>query len=199
MQLKEAQVETVNKIKENSQNAKEGGIVFFGDSIIEFWNIENMHLENAYNCGIRQSSTKELLEFQEFAVKPFAPKTVVLLGGANDLSDENHFELSFIVENLEKMINIFTNDYSVEKIILIEPLPVDENRKATSCRTNKVMKELDELVHDMAIKYSNVKTINCFNELLDDNQQLKDEYTLDGIHLNDKGCKIIQEKLIPLL
>lgn len=198
MELKEAQIPTVEKIKENSKTAKEGGVVFFGDSIIEFWDIAPMGLENAYNCGIRQSSTKDMMFFHEFAVRDYHPKTVVFLGGANDLSDANQFDKLDIANNIYNLVQIFHDKYNVENVIVLLPLPIDEARMKQICRDNVQLRLLGEEIKNAMSEFDYVTCVDCFDDLLD-NDQLKNDYTLDGIHLNAEGCKILANKVKPLL
>lgn len=198
MEIKDAQKPTIEKIKEMQKKVIENGTLFYGDSIIEFWNIDNVDINNKYNAGIRQSSSQNLLDFADMIVPPFKAKNLVFLAGANDLSDANQFTHEQIITNIKKMIELAHNQYGIKNIFVILPLPIDETRMEQKCRNNKQLKLLDEQLAQALKEYSYVTSIDCFDELLDNNQ-LKADYTIDGIHLNDNGTKVLADKLAPVL
>ena len=53
-QLREEQLKRMLQIIQQTKEAKSGGVVFFGDSITEMYNISRFYpdISIAYNCGI---------------------------------------------------------------------------------------------------------------------------------------------------
>ena len=63
-----------------------GGVVFFGDSLTEFCDLDKFYPDlNAINRGIAGDTTSGMLERVRSNVVKLDPSVVVFLGGANDL------------------------------------------------------------------------------------------------------------------
>ena len=85
-QFRDYQVETMGKIIEKNLRANKGGLVFYGDSITENYNIEKYfpEIETKYNSGISGFTSESLLWFCDEAVIKYQPDLVILMIGIND-------------------------------------------------------------------------------------------------------------------
>ena len=72
-QIREMTIDRMKEIIDQNKNAKEGGTVFFGDSITQFMDIEKYfpEIENKYNCGIGGITSTMLLHFIDEGVLKF--------------------------------------------------------------------------------------------------------------------------------
>ena len=86
-QIREMTIDRMKEIIDQNKNAKEGGTVFFGDSITQFMDIEKYfpEIDNKYNCGIGGITSTMLLHFIDEGVLKFKPKQLVYMIGTNDL------------------------------------------------------------------------------------------------------------------
>ena len=64
-QLREFVLIRMLEIIEQTKTAQKGGVVFFGDSITQFCDLDKFYFEidNKYNCGIAGITSKILLNF----------------------------------------------------------------------------------------------------------------------------------------
>lgn len=100
-QIREMTIDRMKEIIDQNKNAKEGGTVFFGDSITQFMDIEKYfpEIENKYNCGIGGITSTMLLHFIDEGVLKFKPKQLVYMIGTNDLGKtvSNHLKILLLM------------------------------------------------------------------------------------------------------
>ena len=191
MDLKEYQLDRLDKINYNSRFADRGGIVFFGDSLIEGWDLNRLGIDNVYNCGISGLTTNDLLGLHNECVGNYRPDKVVILAGVNDLSEENQFDKLDIAFNMYKLIEILNLKYQVKDIYVISPLPINKEAKTSLCN-NIQLKLLGEEIEKICNEFQNVKFINCFEEFSSDDDCKKELYD-DAFHLNDEGYNLLSD------
>lgn len=192
--LKDYQVEPVKKIMRNSREAKLGGTVFFGDSIIQSLDIKKYFTkENVYNCGCNGATTDTLLHLQPFAVMDYKPNKVILMIGTNDLSDEWQFDKLEIAFNVYKLINIMRNNNPAVDVVVISPLPIIEEMQKGICKNNAQLKLLGKEIKANVEEFIGTIYVDMYPHFLDENNQLKKEYTTDGLHLSEAGYALFVE------
>lgn len=189
METRDYQLAPIALIKQQAKQAKKGQSVFFGDSIIEYWDLAKYEL-TGYNCGVRGATTFDLLGFHHFAIGDYQPERVIISVGVNDLSDENQFNRSEVTINLYELIMILQQKYFIERIIIISPLPIDENRQRGECLDNARLRLLGEEFKGVCEEFDGVDYLDCFNAFISDGA-LNDDYTSDGLHLNDAGYTLL--------
>ncbi|MBQ6600889.1 MAG: hypothetical protein IIX36_04525 [Clostridia bacterium] len=113
--------------------AKEGQVVFFGDSITELLPISDWYGEYSlqsglelYNRGIGGDSTLGLYRRAKENVLCIKPCAVVILIGTNDLG--MGFDTDFLKSNMENILKLFKDECPGCKIILEAIYPVIEGR-----------------------------------------------------------------------
>lgn len=181
--------------------AKEGQIVFFGDSITEMLNVSDWYGEycakngcEAYNRGIGGDTSLGLYRRAKENVTCIKPKAVVILIGTNDL----HFGFTpdFIAMNMENILKLFKNECPECKVILEAVYPVIEGRAGK--RKNKDILELNVKYKALAEKYG-AEFIDLTEKLVDANGNLKEDCTYDGLHLSAKGYEVTTSEIVKLL
>ena len=166
-------------------------IVFFGDSITNRYKLDEYFSDHyVVNSGIGGDKTEDLLERLEKDVYKYNPSKVFLLIGINDL---NHsIDEETVLKNIQKIItNIKLNrehtEIYVQSIYPLSHKEFDEhdynfNRDVTNKRIKKINQKIEEICIENDITY-----INVYDELLDEDGDLKSSYTVEGIHLSDLG------------
>lgn len=185
---------TFNIILLNSKNKEyivDENIVFFGDSITKKYNTDEFYPDhNVVNNGISGNKTLDLLERIENDVYKFNPSKVFLLIGINDLNhDVSEKE---ILNNIQKIVNGIKANRKYSKIYIESVYPINRdslneneyefNDEITNERLKKFNDRLETLCYENGITY-----IDVFSELIDENGNLKENYTIEGLHLNDLG------------
>lgn len=174
-------------------------IVFLGDSITSRYDLNKYFPNyNVYNSGIAGNMTKDILENMENRVFAYNPTKVFILIGTNDLVYSG-LDNDGIKNNIEEIINKIYEKNSNIKIYLESIYPVNNsiNKEIVETRTNDNIKDLNNKIE----KICNNKCtyINMYDNLTDKNGNMKRIYTVDGLHLNKIGYKVITNKLIKYL
>ncbi len=174
-------------------------IVFLGDSITSRYDLNKYFPNyNVYNSGIAGNMTKDILENMENRIFAYNPTKVFILIGTNDLVYSG-LDNDGIKNNIEEIINKIYEKNSNTKIYLESIYPVNNsiNKEIVETRTNENIKDLNNKIE----KICNNKCtyINMYDNLTDKNGNMKRIYTVDGLHLNKIGYKVITNKLIKYL
>lgn len=176
-------------IKKNI-NLLDENIVFFGDSITSGYKIEEFYPKNnVINSGISGNVTNDLLERMEDVYK-YNPSKVFLLIGINDLN--RGYSAEEILSNIQKIINNIKTHRKYTKIYIESIYPINRNvfeEKDYSFNekiNNDIIKELNNKIKILC-KENKIQYIDVYNSLLDNDGNLKDIYTNEGLHLSDLG------------
>lgn len=176
-------------IKKNI-NLLDENIVFFGDSITSGYKIEEFYPKNnVINSGISGNVTNDLLERMDDVYR-YNPSKVFLLIGINDLNREK--SIDEITKNIQKIINNIKANRKYTKIYIESVYPINRNvfeEKNYSFNekiNNDIIKELNNKIKILC-KENKIQYIDVYNNLLDNDGNLKDIYTNEGLHLSDLG------------
>lgn len=174
-------------IKENVDN----NYLFLGDSITNRYNLDKYYKNTpVVNSGIGGNQTTDILDDMNNRAYIYNPTKVFLLIGTNDIAIDRTNEE--IVNNIEKIIKGIKKNRQSCKIYLesIYPINSTDNEKINhgivGPRTNKRIKEINSELEELSKKL-NITYIDMYSELVDDNGNLKIEYTTEGLHLTDEG------------
>ena len=179
---------------------KSENIVFLGDSITDFYDLNKYYKGyNVVNSGISGNQTISLINEIKNRVYIYNPTKVFILIGTNDLVESNRTNEE-IVENIEKIVNGIKENRPKAKIYVESIYPVNntDNKKVvhstTKTRSNKRIKKINILIKEMC-KDNNIEYINLYDELVDKDGNLNIDYTKDGLHMSEEGYEVITKKL----
>ena len=176
----------------------EPSIIFIGDSIIEYYPLQELlgTSKTIVNRGIRGYQTGLLLKNLDAHLYGDAVDQIVLLIGTNDIGKD--VPMMETLNNLESVIQIISRDYPLSQIKLVSILPVhegDEYKQTVYIRTNEKIKEWNQAYLELASAYMQVEYVSVFDKLLDQEGQLKSDYTTDGLHLSVSGYQTLSKAL----
>ena len=129
------------------------------------------------------------------------PRIIVIHVGTNDIGAKLGYDLT--LSNMKKIVEkIREHDASI-KIILDNVYPInDENRffysRIYGVRENYQILELNRLLKDFS-QENGVEYIDNYILLTDEAGRLKREYTVDGLHLSQKGYEVVTASILPYL
>ncbi len=178
-----------------------GGVVFFGDSLTEFCDLDEFYPGlDAINRGIAGDTTNGMLDRVRSNVVALEPSVVVFLGGANDLHHGGTPEQ--ITENISQILSILAEETSakiiVQSLYPLNPYTFPQYMNFVSDRKNEdvlaVNAALPEICESLGATFIDI------HSLLKDKDGLLDaRYTPDGLHVNATAYKIIADFLTPQL
>lgn len=175
-------------------------IVFLGDSITSRCDLNKYFPNyNVYNSGIAGNMTKDILDNMENRVFVYNPTKVFILIGTNDLVYSG-LDNDGIKNNIEEIINKIYEKNSNTKIYLESIYPVNNslNKEIVETRTNDNIKDLNNKIEKIC-NNNKCTYINMYDNLTDKNDNMKRIYTVDGLHLNKIGYKVVASKLTKYL
>ena len=182
----------------NQLAVKEPGIIFIGDSIVEYFPLHELvqSPKTLVNRGIRGYKTDLLLENLDAHLFGQALDKVFLLIGTNDIGKE--MPQAETLANLEAVIQEISRDYPLAQIQLLSVLPVNEQEQykgTVYIRTNEKIQALNRAYQELAQAYHQVSYVDVYSSLLDEVGQLAEAYTTDGLHLSVAGYRILAQAL----
>ena len=182
----------------NRLAVKEPGIIFIGDSIVEYFPLHELlqSPKTLVNRGIRGYKTDLLLENLDAHLFGQSLDKVFLLIGTNDIGKE--MPQAETLANLEAVIQEISRDYPLAQIQLLSVLPVNEQEQykgTVYIRTNEKIQALNRAYQELAQAYYQVSYVDVYSSLLDEVGQLAEAYTTDGLHLSVAGYRILAQAL----
>jgi lysophospholipase L1-like esterase len=178
-------------------------VVFLGDSITFHWQDAKysslfQSKPNFIDRGINGNNAAQMLLRYRADVLALHPKVVVLLGGTNDLAAFKFPDIiGFIEQSVSSMVEIAQANH--ERIILCSVLPVtDAIRPQTPQRNPQDILRLNAWLKSHAAK-NHLRYIDYYSLLSDGHDRLRTELTIDGLHPNGDGYKLMESVLLPVV
>jgi lysophospholipase L1-like esterase len=175
-----------------SEPAEAGRVVFLGDSITDMWKLAQYFPGKPYvNRGIGGQTTPQMLVRMYPDVINLRPSLLVILAGTNDIARNTGPQSAEMIEDSFRAITELAQAHSI-KIVLCSLTPVSDYtlRKQTAQRPpadilllNEWLKKYAEQIHAVYIDYHSA--------LADASGFMKDGYSMDGLHPNDKGYAVM--------
>lgn len=196
----------VKNYHEQNLNAVKGGVVFTGSSLMEMFPLEKWVAKLpqpkpiVYNRGVGGYKTNELLEIIDICAIELEPKKLFINIGTNDLSDSS-ISMDTIIDNYDKILCRVEKALPNTVIYLMAYYPVnyeaaaEDMKECLKIRTNEKIKKANEAVKKLAEKH-NQRYIDISDNLKDNLGRLKSEYTIEGLHINEKGYRAIFDDLL---
>ena len=182
----------------NQVSVKEPDIIFIGDSIVEYYPLYELLQtdKRLVNRGIRGYKTDLLLENLDAHLFGQALDKVFILIGTNDIGKE--MPQTETLANLEAVLQEISRDYPLAQLQLLSVLPVNEDpayKSTVYVRSNEKILALNQAYRQLANAYMNVQFIDLYDAFLDEEGQLRPDYTTDGLHLTIAGYAALSKVL----
>lgn len=176
-----------------AQGKKEKSIVFLGSSIFEFWKQKRPEYfsNNPYICrGISgQISPQLLVRFRQDVIN-LKPEAVIILAGSNDIAgNTGHVTNDSIMDHIKSMAEL-ARLHDI-KVILCKYLPVYAYPWNKDIQPADKIVALNQLIERYAIE-NKLTILDYWTPLVDDKKGQRAELTVDGVHPNLAGYKIME-------
>ena len=184
--------------KLNQAPLKKPGLIFLGDSIVEYFPIHELLQSPKYmvNRGVRGYRTDLLRTHLDAHVFGTELEQIFLLIGTNDIGKE--IPQKETLDNVEAVLQAILRDFPLTHINLISVLPVSQEeryKQKVYVRTNEKIQALNQAYQELAQAYHQVSYVDVYSSLLDEVGQLAEAYTTDGLHLSVAGYRILAQAL----
>ena len=177
-----------NVVVLNEDKVIDENVVFFGDSITDYYDLNKYYDNYVINSGISGNQTPDLLNRMDDVYK-YNPSKVFLLIGINDLhANRSVDEIADNIENIileikenRKYTQIYVESvYPINREIMTNPSVYVGN--ATNEDVKLLNKKIKNICNQLDVTY-----IDLYNKLIDENGNLKQSYTKEGLHISDEG------------
>ena len=178
--------------------AEPGGILFLGDSLTDFYPVQEFFRRpDVYNRGIAGDTTEDVIRRLDEAVD-LAPDKVFVQIGVNDLIGRGR---KVKPEELALRIVVIGESFFSREQYVLSLYPVNRKktllsglicRGATNARIQAVNRVLAQRCEESGLIF-----LDLYSHLADQNGNLKAEYTVEGLHLNVQGYREITRVLAP--
>jgi lysophospholipase L1-like esterase len=197
--------------------ADPGRVVFLGDSITDFWKLDEYFPEKPYvNRGIGGQTTPQMLVRMYPDVIDLQPRAMILLAGTNDVASNTGPSTAEMIEQNIMAMTELAQHHGI-KVILCSVLPVSDypflrqqkgdtppapargpfpglgpfpRVKMTGTHPPGDILKLNAWMKDYANKVNAVYA-DYFAALVDEKGWLKDAVSADGLHPNSDGYKVM--------
>lgn len=181
------------KEKKDDKVIVDSNYIFVGDFYTEKLDFEEYELDYHYvnNSDSKLTTGKALEDVNEYIIK-YNPSVVFVELGINDLNSD--ISTDEIVENIDSLIDSIKTYRPYAKICIESLYPINKDvskyddsildGKITNKSIKKVNNRLEKLCKEKEVTY-----IDMFEVLEDEDGLLDEEYTTNGIYLNEDGYK----------
>ncbi len=161
-------------------------IVFMGDSITCGGDLPSFFPERSVcKLAVPGDSIQQVL-YRADMVEKLAPKKIFLLVGVNNVSRGN-FE-NTIEENYKLLLKKLTG--ICDKVYVQSILPVRKPSKVDNARIDRA----NEIISNLAQEYD-CEYIDLQRAFVDEEGELREDLTKDGVHLSEKGYEVWAEQI----
>ncbi len=178
----------------------ENRVVFFGDSITEFWDLSTTFPEKPYlNRGIAGQTTAQMLLRFRADVISLHPTVVVILAGTNDLAGiTGPMTLERITDNYASLAEL-AHSHGI-RVIFASVLPIHDDSpvRQSELRPPAKIQALNDWLQKYCLEAQHFY-LDYYPHLIDTKGRLNPDLSDDGLHLNAMGYAVIAplaEKLI---
>jgi lysophospholipase L1-like esterase len=202
--------EKIKHYKILNQYVKKGQILFVGSSLMEqfpLYEFLQTHpvQKTIYNRGIGGATTSELMDVLDTCVFDLEPAKIFLNIGTNDINGEDYQEaglisryraiLEKIMARLPESVLYLMAYYPVNELDDFgNPFAKEWLKTRTNRRINNANTQIEILAAQLGCRFVNVNA-----GLLDDQCQLKKEYTVEGVHMYANAYRVIFDALLPYI
>jgi len=175
--------------------------VFYGDSITNQFELLKQN-KDVINLGIGGDKTTELIGRVLDVIREKPDKLFIMIGINDYLVKKSYWQEYFNIDfnvTYNALIKLLTDNLPNTSFTLISILPICMIKSFNDLTLyNNELDEINIFINQTADKY-HLNYLNIANNFKDNNNFLKNEYTLDGVHLNDKGYQIYYDLIKDLI
>ena len=161
-------------------------IIMLGDSITDEGEWTELLGLNVKNRGISGDTIERILHRLDTILES-KPKQIFLMIGINDLINDGK-SVTKILEQYKQLLRNFPENTPNTKVFIQSVLPLN-NKVDLYWQDNKNILKLNSGLKKLAKEF-NYEYIDIFSLLLDSENQLDAQYTVDGLHLNGQAYLI---------
>lgn len=212
---KQGKIEQQKKVKcfaQLNRAAKAGGILFTGSSLMEQFPICELCMDAGitipiYNRGIGGFTTEDFLENIRVQLLDLKPAKIFINIGTNDMNPQyGDAWMERLLTNYRKILTQCRKELPDTEVYLMAYYPVNDHMPDRpfymsfmfAVRSNENIAKVNSEMEKMASEFG-YHFINVNDGLTDENGDLKEDYTVEGIHMYPDAYMQIFSNLKPYI
>lgn len=180
-------------LETDSGNLEKENYLFLGDSITYRYQLEKYFPDlPVVNSGVEGNKTSDIIVDIKERVYIYNPTKVFLLIGTNQLEEESAEE---IFEGIVEIVSLIREKRGASIYVLsIYPVNKEFRNSPAKGKDNTEIREINAMIKEYS-RHHNIYYVDVYSALSDDEGDLKKEYSIDGLHLSDKGYDKVTDVL----
>lgn len=185
----------VTKDEENQEEVIDDNYLFVGDFYTKDFNFDDYDYHYVKVCE-NDFTTKKVLDDLKNKVYRYNPSIVFIQLGIMDLNEDK--SVDEIVNNMEEIIDNIKDNRPYTKIYIESLYPINKDADKFDRIISKDIleddiKEVNKKLKDLT-KSKKVEFLDLYS-ILSDEDKLKDDYSSNGVKLNEEGYNLVREKI----
>lgn len=185
----------VTKDEENQEEVIDDNYLFVGDFYTKDFNFDDYDYHYVKVCE-NDFTTKKVLDDLKNKVYRYNPSIVFIQLGIMDLNEDK--SVDEIVNNMEEIIDNIKDNRPYTKIYIESLYPINKDADKFDRIISKDIleddiKEVNKKLKDLT-KNKKVEFLDLYS-ILSDEDKLKDDYSYNGVKLNEEGYNLVREKI----
>lgn len=193
-----------------NQHVRKGSTLFVGSSLMEGFPINELQQlldkqQYIYNRGIGGSVTDELLTWMDECIFELEPSKIFINIGTNEMNTPD-YKLEKLLANYDNILSQIKKRLPCCQVYVMAYYPVNAkadfgsaSRLMNECgmfktRTNEAILQANDALKALAEKH-HYKFINVNRGLTNEEGNLKEEFSIDGIHMYANGYNVVLNNL----
>ena len=207
---KQERQEKVERFRHLNRFVRKHQILFVGSSLMEQFPIYELLLDQQlpytiYNRGIGGSTTFDLMENMDACIYDLEPDYIYINIGTNDMNLPEYTEEG-LMERYRVILNRIKMRLPEAKLFMLAYYPVNPQvgeanpymREALKVRSNARINSANTVFKKLAEEVG-AAFLDLNDGIKDEQGNLKEEYTIEGMHMYADGYVPILEALLPWL
>ena len=189
----------ISRYDEENKNINPGGTVFCGSSLMERFPVEEWTNGRVINRGVGGYTIAEYSEIIDICCINLQPKDVYINIGTNDLNDDTS-DIDKLIAEYAGLLKKIMDEVPGVSITVMAYYPVNDDtddefmKEELKFRTNELLSDVNLRLKEMADKLG-LRFINVNHGITDSDGKLAKKYSVDGVHINEEGYRIILQNL----
>ena len=200
----------VERYRRLNKFVRKGQILFAGSSLMEQFPVNELLLDRGcpltvYNRGIGGFTTDELARVLDVYVFDLEPAHIFINIGTNDLNGPD-YSLEGLLERYGDILRRIKERLPQAKLYMLAYYPVNEPVGSRNPyfgevfrhRTNGRIREANRGVEALAARMG-ARFLDLNGPITDGEGRLKEEFTVEGMHMYADGYWAVLDRLLPIL
>ena len=193
----------VSSFEVQNSNLSQGQIVFIGDSITDLYHLDDHYADlplAVYNRGIGGDTTSGVLKRMKVSLFDIAPSKIVLMIGINDINGGVNIET--VAKNYQEILKQIKENLPTTQVFCMSVLPIGSKIldyiDINLNERNALIKQFNVKVQNLATQFE-YTYLDLFSLVCDEDEKMKNEYTIDWGHLSEAGFTVWTNLVKPYL